>query len=117
VPQAASLSFEVAYDRISQILGCKWSLSIFDCLEKGVARPSAICREVAGLSSRALHRCLSRLEQDGLLERIVHSEIPPHVEYRLTEQGERFLRIVREARRLAESWMGTQPPLRFSSRG
>lgn len=105
---------ETAFERITQILGCKWSLHIFDCLEQGISRPSAIERGVEGLSARVLHRCLNRLEKDGLLAKTVYQEIPPHVEYGLTEAGRRFGTILREARNLAADWTGDQPPVDLS---
>lgn len=99
-----------AYDRIAQILGCKWSMAIFDAIDRGSRRPAYIERACPGLSATVLHRCLRRLERDGLLSRTVYAEeVPLRVEYGFTEQGERLLGILRSIRSLAGEWRGTQP--------
>lgn len=97
-----------AFERISQILGCKWSLHILDTLREHPTRPSAFLKSNDGLASRVLHRCLKRLEKDGLIKKVVFDEIPPHTEYILTAEGKRFYKIIESARSMAEEWIGTQ---------
>lgn len=109
--EATCLSPEVAYRRITQILGCKWSLHILGSIARGSTRPSQMTKSNEGLAPRVLHRCLNRLEADGLLERTTFAEIPPRVEYGLTRQGGELLELVRGMHRLAESWTGTQGPI------
>lgn len=92
------------YERITEILGCRWSLAIFDAIERGVTRPSRIEQEYDGLTTKVLHRCLNRLEGDGILQKQSFAEIPPRVEYSLTEKGKRFVAILADARSLASDW-------------
>lgn len=107
---STALDRDQAYERIAQILGCKWSLLIFDRLAtKERVRPSEILKSADGLAPRVLHRCLSRLERDGLLAKEVFAEIPPRTEYALTEQGRRFVQLLDDARGLAATWTGDQP--------
>lgn len=105
----ASLNRGEAYDRIAEVMGCKWSLLILDSINLGVTRPGAIERSHQGLTATVLHRCLNRMERDGLIHKTVFDELPQRVEYGLTAQGRRFWQIVEQARELAVNWQGTQP--------
>lgn len=96
-----------AYNRITEILGCKWSLAIFEAIDKGVTRPGRIEREFDGLQATVLHRCLNRLEADGLLSKEVFAEVPVRTEYSLTESGRRLLGVVRQIHDLAHDWTGS----------
>ena len=93
-----------AYNRITEILGCKWSLAIFDALDRGINRPGQIEREYDGLTSKVLHRCLNRLEEDGILEKEVFAETPLRVEYRLSEKGRKLVQVLSSVRDLASTW-------------
>lgn len=71
-------------------IGDKWSLLvIFVLLSKpeGRCRFSELKREITGISQRMLTTTLRNLEADGLVTRHVYPEIPPRVEYELTELG------------------------------
>jgi DNA-binding HxlR family transcriptional regulator len=98
-----------AFDRIAEVMGCKWSLLILDKIRTGVTRPGAIEREVEGLTATVLHRCLNRMERDGLLVKEVFPEIPQRVEYGFSPQGDEFVRLIDHARNLAGVWRGIQP--------
>lgn len=54
---------------------------------EGPARFGELRRAIEGISDRMLSQTLSKLEHDGLVVRTVHSAIPPHVDYALTELG------------------------------
>ncbi|GAA1488635.1 winged helix-turn-helix transcriptional regulator [Brachybacterium sacelli] len=70
------------------VLGGSWKLSIVNALlEHGTLRTSALRRELTGVSERTLTRQLRELEIDGILARTVHPEVPPRVEYSVTELG------------------------------
>ncbi len=75
---------------VEDIVGCKWSLIVLGLVTRGVARPGAMQREVAGLTAKVLNERLRKLIRFGLIEREVFAEVPPHVEYRLTALGRRF---------------------------
>ena len=79
---------------IEAIFGCKWSLSILGLIRRGVCRPSAIEREIEGLTPRVKNYYFRRMMELGVLEKIIYPEVPPHVEYQLTEFGLRFLPII-----------------------
>ena len=74
-------------DVLSRI-GDKWSMLVLITLHtNGIMRFSDIHKTIADVSQRMLTVTLRTLESDGLVERKVYAEVPPRVEYRLTERG------------------------------
>ncbi len=66
----------------------KWTMILIDLLaEKGEQRFSELQRQVPGISEKMLAQTLRGMEQEGLVSRTVHAEVPPRVEYRLTDLG------------------------------
>ena len=69
-------------------LGDKWSMLVLLTLNaNGVMRFSEIHRTLGDISHRMLTVTLRMLETDGMIRREVYAEVPPRVEYRLTERG------------------------------
>ncbi len=71
-------------------LGDKWSLLVIMALAKADgnrARFSILMRGVNGISQRMLTTTVRNLERDGIVSRHIYPEIPPRVEYQLTERG------------------------------
>lgn len=69
-------------------LGDKWSLLVLLTLQtNGVMRFSDVKRSIGDVSQRMLTVTLRTLEADGMVEREVYAEVPPRVEYRLTDRG------------------------------
>lgn len=87
---------------VESVIGCKWSLAVLTAIKQGVVRPGAITRTCEGLSTKVLNERLRKLTSFGILKRVEFSEIPPHVEYRFTDFGHRFLKIIDEAEKLQE---------------
>lgn len=66
----------------------KWTMCVLEVLEQnGVLRFTRIGELVGTISQRMLTKTLRQMESDGLVLRTVHPEVPPRVEYRLTELG------------------------------
>ena|SRR5215510_15310888 len=76
------------------VFACKWSARILNLIRHGVQRPGAITRTLEGLTTKVLNECLRRLMFFGLVKRTSHPEIPPRVEYSLTDLGERFITVL-----------------------
>jgi DNA-binding HxlR family transcriptional regulator len=75
---------------VEDIVGCKWSLTVLSLVRAGVRRPGAMQRKVEGLTAKVLNERLRKLLRYQIIEREVFAEVPPRVEYRLTEFGKRF---------------------------
>ncbi|GEP95822.1 winged helix-turn-helix transcriptional regulator [Chitinophaga cymbidii] len=69
------------------VLGGRWKPAILFRLLQGRMRYSELLRAVEGVSERMLVAQLREMEADGLVRRIVYAEVPPRVEYELTEKG------------------------------
>jgi DNA-binding HxlR family transcriptional regulator len=88
---------------VEDVVGCKWSLHVLALVESDVRRPGAMERAVDGLSAKVLNERLVKLTRFGILRRTTYPEVPPRVEYELTDFGRRFSRIIAEIKRLQAS--------------
>jgi DNA-binding HxlR family transcriptional regulator len=79
---------------MESVVGCKWSLSVLDLIRSDVTRPGKMEHAIDGLSAKVLNERLRKLQDFGLIEKRVFAETPPHVEYHLTEFGNRFVAIL-----------------------
>jgi DNA-binding HxlR family transcriptional regulator len=68
-------------------IGDKWSVMIVGYLARKTMRFNELRHAIGGISQRMLTLTLRNLERDGLVTRTVFPEIPPRVEYELTELG------------------------------
>ena len=73
---------------VIELIGNKWKLLILRRLQEGTVRFNELCRSVPGISQKVMRDNLRDLEEDGLITRTVYPEVPPHVEYALSEIGE-----------------------------
>ncbi|MEO6004488.1 MAG: helix-turn-helix domain-containing protein [Opitutus sp.] len=85
---------------LESIIGCKWSLTVYDLIDQGINRPGAVERSVEGLSAKVLGDCLRRNVELGILTRRAYPEIPPRVEYVFTPFGRKFTRVLAAVREL-----------------
>ncbi len=69
------------------MIGDKWKVLIIRELLPGTKRFNEIHHSIDGVSQKVLTQKLREMESDGLLERKVYAEVPPKVEYSLTELG------------------------------
>ncbi|GAA4806362.1 helix-turn-helix domain-containing protein [Streptomyces ziwulingensis] len=70
-----------------EMLGGRWKLAILKQLVSGTHRFGELRRALPGITQRMLTRQLRELEADGLVTRTVYREVPPRVDYTLTEVG------------------------------
>lgn len=78
-----------------EIFGGKWKPRIICVLnEKEVLRYSGIRREMTNITDAVLASTLKELIRDGVIDRTSYNEIPPRVEYRLTEKGKSVVPIL-----------------------
>lgn len=88
--------------------GNKWALLILLVLnEEGCMRFNQLRKYIPDISSKVLSGTLQILESDGLVKRTVYPEVPPRVEYQLTEMGHSLMPIIADLPQWALSNMPT----------
>jgi len=70
-----------------QIIGNKWKLLIIRELLTGVKRFGELQKNIDGISQKVLTQNLRAMEEDGIIIRTVYPEVPPRVEYQLSDLG------------------------------
>ena len=83
-----------------QLIGSKWKLLIMRNLLARPWRFNELQKSIDGISQKALTEALRSMEADGIVSRTVYPEVPPRVEYALTELGESMRPIIKSM----ESW-------------
>ena len=79
-------------------IGGKWKPIILFLVSKGVNRFGVMQRGIQGISKQMLTKQLRELEKDEILERKIYAEIPPRVEYFITEKGRTLFPIIESMR-------------------
>ncbi len=72
---------------VVSLLADKWTIPLIHALARGTRRTSELKRTLGGVSQKMLTQTLRALEDHGLIERRIHAEVPPRVEYSLTALG------------------------------
>ena len=91
---AAGLDHGAGIRDILARIGDKWSLLVMGMLDDGAQRFTVLHKSVPGISQRMLTLTLRHLERDGLVLRTVYAEVPPRVEYEVTELGRTLIQPV-----------------------
>ncbi len=81
---------------VMEVVGGKWRGTILFCLSKGPRRFNELRREIPSITQKMLTQELRSLERDGLVHREQFPEIPPRVEYSLTELGQSMMAIFKK---------------------
>ena len=77
-----------------QLIGSKWKLLIMRNLLVRPWRFNELMKSLDGISQKVLTESLRSMEDDGIIIRTVFPEVPPHVEYSLSEVGESMRPII-----------------------
>lgn len=72
-------------------VGDQWSFLVLDMLGEKVMRFNELLRAIGDISRQMLSKTLKRLEEDGFITRTLYPEVPPRVEYALTDLGRSFM--------------------------
>ncbi|MBB6034924.1 winged helix-turn-helix transcriptional regulator [Phytomonospora endophytica] len=94
-------------------IGDKWTVLVVATLHGGRMRFGELLTRIPGVSQRMLTRTLRHLERDGLVGRTVYAEVPPRVEYELTDSGRT---LVEPAVMLAEWAIENNPGIEASQK-
>lgn len=94
----------VPMSRLQSVIGGKWKILILWYVSfYKVQRFGELMRRLNGITQSTLTKQLRELENDGFLHREIYKEIPPKVEYSLTELGESFVPVLQTMM----TWSGT----------
>lgn len=103
MPKVIPLPEPIDYDSICpiqyalSIIGQKWKIPIlWHLADEGTLRYNEIKRGVYGITNIMLTKSLQELEQHGLVRRKQYNNMPPKVEYSLSERGESLVPLLRE---------------------
>lgn len=97
--------------RTARIISGKWTLLIIRDLASGVKRFNQLERSLQGISPKTLSERLRSLEEEGVILRQTFAEVPPRVEYSLTEKGHDLIEMVTCMRCYGNRWLcGPNPP-------
>ncbi|GAA3826067.1 MULTISPECIES: helix-turn-helix domain-containing protein [Amycolatopsis] len=102
-----------AIRRILDRIGNKWTLLVVATLDDQRMRFTELQQRIPGVSQRMLSLTLRNLERDGLVSRTAYAEVPPRVEYALTDVGRT---LIEPAVRLAEWAVEHDPDIERSQR-
>ncbi len=92
--------------RTAEIVCGKWTLLIIRDLAVGRSRFCELERSLKGISPRTLSLRLRALEEEGIAERQTFPEVPPRVEYALTEKGRALVPLIEDMRAYGSRWLG-----------
>ena len=101
--------------RTAEIVCGKWTLLVIRDLAEGRSRFCELERSLAGISPRTLSLRLRALEEEGIVERQTFPEVPPRVEYVLTDKGRALVPLIEDMRAYGAEWLGAR--LRRRARG
>jgi DNA-binding HxlR family transcriptional regulator len=91
LPNVKEKSYQCPLELAIDIIGGKWKCVILWHLRKKVLRFSQLKKQLPGVTQKMLTQQLRELELDGLIIRTVYPQIPPKVEYHLTDYGNTVL--------------------------
>lgn len=91
--------------KTAEIISGKWTLLIIRDLTTGTKRFSELERSLSGISPKTLSERLTALEREGVLHRQTYAEVPPKVEYSLTEKGQALVEVIDAMRAYGREWL------------
>jgi DNA-binding HxlR family transcriptional regulator len=106
-PRTASIGCPVA--RTANLFSNRWTPLILRDLADGSRRFGALQRSLAGISPKTLSERLKRLEESNVVARTCFAEVPPRVEYELTDKGHALLPIIEAMRLYGSTWLADEP--------
>lgn len=91
--------------RTADVVCGKWTLLVIRDLADGRSRFCELERSLEGISPRTLSLRLRALEEAGIVVRRTFPEVPPRVEYALTEKGQALVPLIEDMRRYGRRWL------------
>ncbi len=94
--------------RTADVVCGKWTLLVIRDLADGSSRFCELERSLEGISPRTLSLRLRALEEEGIVARNTYPEVPPRVEYALTEKGQALVPLIEDMRRYGKRWLSAE---------
>lgn len=94
-----------------EIVGSKWTALILRDLAAGPKRFSALETTVGNINPRTLSKRLDDLEQHGVISKESFAEVPPRVEYTLTQKGNDLIPILEQMASWGDKYPQDTPPM------
>jgi DNA-binding HxlR family transcriptional regulator len=91
--------------RTADIISGKWTLLVIRDLASGIKRFNQLERSLHGISPKTLSERLRSLEGEGIIVRRTFAEVPPRVEYSLTEKGLDLIYVIEGMRNFGKRWL------------
>lgn len=88
------------YQKLEDVVGCKWSVAVLTSVAEGITRPGEIERHIEGISTKVLSERFRKLTAYGLLLKHAYAELPPRTEYELTRKGKSLVKIIEKIHEL-----------------
>jgi DNA-binding HxlR family transcriptional regulator len=95
--------------RTAEIVCGKWTLLVIRDLAEGRSRFCELERSLRGISPRTLSLRLRALEEEGIVVRQTFPEVPPRVEYALTDKGRALVPLIEDMRSYGRQWLACDP--------
>jgi DNA-binding HxlR family transcriptional regulator len=89
----------------ADLVCAKWTVLIIRDLAEQPSRFCELERSLAGISPRTLSLRLRALEEEGVVTRDTFAEVPPRVEYALTEKGRALVPLIEDMRSYGREWL------------
>ena len=89
----------------AEIISGKWTLLVIRDLADGCSRFCELERSLGGISPRTLSLRLRALEAEGIVQRRTYPEVPPRVEYSLTDKGRALVPLIEQMRHYGREWL------------
>ena len=96
--------------RTAEIISGKWTLLVIRDLAGSSRRFCELERSLEGISPRTLSLRLRALEEHGIVKRHTFPEVPPRVEYCLTDKGRALLPLIEDMRSYGKEWLNACSP-------
>ena len=94
----------------ADLVCAKWTILVIRDLAEGCSRFCELERSLQGISPRTLSLRLRALEEEGIVDRRTYPEVPPRVEYALTEKGSALVPLIEDMRSYGRRWLPQEAP-------
>ena len=90
---------------LQKILGGKWKIEILYYISLKTRRFGELQRQIGDITQSTLTKQLRELEADGFISRYIYQEVPPKVEYSLTDLGKSFVPVLEVMKQWGETYL------------